>query len=531
MRMNLVAEPRARVVLFFPKLCDGQYPTWAPMDLMCIATALMHRGYEVSLLDDRSGPDARDELMDELAGALFVGIGTKLGEQLRNTLDIAARIKARRPDLPVVVGGWFPSLFPEALFESPHVDAVVIGPGDCSTPELADRLLEGRSAAGIEGVYAREGGQIVRNAFGHLPDVAKTHPIPYEVVGLQRYMHPHGWINTFTSRGCPGECSFCSIYCLDPRRWTALPAERVVDDFARLTALGFRAFKVMDTDFCASIQRVEDISRGLIARGLEIRFEILGRHWNLRKMSDEQVRLLRRAGCTEIEMGIETGSQRLSDQVRKKLDVSEVSGTVRRFVAAGIRMKLNFMFGIPTETKADLTSTVRLIDDLLRANGDDGVRLQLFRYTPLPGAAGKGDLWKPNVGEAERLTLEQLANFPISEEQPGPMPWITPRQQQIVKDVYYFYAPLAFIPAATQRARDTGRPVWYRWLRLIRPLARWRLRHGFYALPIERWVNSWFGFPFRHGSDNGITGPDDVLANPEMGQVFDTREPRLPTAG
>lgn len=531
MRIKLTPETRARVVLFFPKLGEGQYPVWAPMELYAIATALLHRGFEVSLIDDREGPTAREELERELEGALFLGMSTKLGDQLRNTLAIAAMAKRGHPEVPIVVGGWFPSLFPEALFESPNVDAVVIGPGDCAAPELADRILARQSLEGIAGVWAREGEKVVRNAFAHLPDIAMTHPIPYEAIGVNRYMHQGGWINTFTSRGCPGECNFCSIYCLDPRRWTALPAERVVDDLARLAALGFKAFKILDTDFCASASRVDAICAGILERRLEIRFEILGRHWNLRKMTDEQIRRLRRAGCTEIEMGIESGSQRLTDLVRKNLDLREVPETVRRFVTHGIRMKLNFMFGIPTETRIDLTATLRMIDDLLRENGDDGVHLQLFRYTPLPGAASKGDMWKSKVGMTEKLSLDELANYPISEEQPGPMPWITPRHARVVKHVFYFYAPLAFIPAAMRRARDTKRTFWYTCLKLMRPLARWRVRHGVYAFPFERWLNHVFGYPMRHGSDDGITGPDEVLRPVLMGESVSDREPLQPVAG
>lgn len=246
-------------------------------------------------------------------------------------------------------------------------------------------------------------------------------------------------------------------------------------------------------------------------------------------MTDDQIRRLRSAGCTEIEMGIESGSQRLSDLVRKNLDLCEVPATVRRFVRHGIRMKLNFMFGIPTETRADLTATLRLIDDLIRENGDDGVHLQLFRYTPLPGAASKGDMWKPMVGQTEKLGLEELAHFPISEEEPGPMPWISPGHARAVKHVFYFYAPLAFIPAVMRRARNTRRRFWHACLMAMRPLARWRVRHGCYAFPFERWLNDRFGYPMRHGSDDGITGPDEVLRPALMGDSISDLEPLQPT--
>ena len=110
--------------------------------------------------------------------------------------------------------------FPDALFDSPLIDLVVVGPGDFNTPEVANRLLEGKSMEGIEGIYAREGGKIVRNPFGHLPDIRKTHPIPYELLGIQNYIHPNGWLIMITSRGCPGQCNFCSISCLSPKRWS-----------------------------------------------------------------------------------------------------------------------------------------------------------------------------------------------------------------------------------------------------------------------------------------------------------------------
>ena len=526
MELSIVPTPRASVVLVYPKLHEHQFPIWAPLDLYAIATALLHRGYTVHLIDERLGPSELEELERVLPGALFVGVGAKFGGQLGNALAMVQRIKRVRPDARVVIGGWLPSLFPETLFESPLVDGVVIGPGDESTPELADRWLAGRSVEGVAGVWARENGAIVRNPFVHLPDIRRTTPIPWETMGMTRYQLPNGWTNLFTSRGCPGECTFCSIYCLDPRRWTALPAERVVADIERLLGLGFRAIRIMDTDFCADARRVEAICRSILERRLDVRWEVLARHWNLRAMSDEQVRLLRRAGCTEIEMGVETGSQRLSDMVRKKLDVTEVPATVTRFVRHGIRMNLNFMFGLPTETRADLRATLRLIDELTRL-GPDAVRLQMFRYTPVPGGSkAEDDVWKQRPGGSAELSLQELIDFPVVETEPQRLWWVTPEHERDVRRCYYFYAPLAYIPAVQEPARS--RPVWSRVLRLLRPLARLRCRHAFFALPFEHALNRRFGYPFQHGSEDGVGPPSDVL-EPVMGDHLERRPPLEPS--
>jgi len=521
--MKLVESPRARVLLVYSVPQTPQYPLWAPLEMFTIATALMNAGYAVTLVDMRAGDEARAELEARLPGALFVGVSVKFGDQLGNALRDLERVKHLRPEVPVVAGGWFASLFPESLFESPLVDVVISGPGDFNVVEVADRLLEQRSLAGIAGVSAREQGKRVSTPFGHLPDIRKTHRIPYETVNIARYLHPHGWINAFTSRGCPGECTFCAIYCLDPKRWSALQAERVVDEWEELARLGARAIKVMDTDYCADLRRIEAIARELLRRGLDLRYEVLGRHWNLRAMSDDLVRLLRRSGLTEIEVGIESGSQRVSDSIKKKLDVSEVPATARRFTAGGIRLKLNFIFGLPGEEREDLRKTFDLIRELLTL-GDDAVRLQLFRYTPMPGGdKAQDDVWIQRTTGKAQLSLQELVDFPVIDMEPGRMFWISERHERIVKRAYFFYGPLAFIPSNCDR--DFGHRRWQKVLRLLRPLARWRVRHMRFEFPFEKWLNDRFGFPLVHASDDGINGPDDLLPSPPMGDTFNPRAP------
>src|SRR5688572_11674487 len=365
MSWKLVEQPKALVVLYYPKLWEPQWPMWAPLDMFAIATALMHAGYQVVFLDERIDPTPRHWLEVAVKQALFVGISGKFGDQCKHMIDAAKFVKSVRPDVPVVAGGWLPSLFPDATMQCEAIDAVVQGPGDFSIVKLADRLLEKKSLAGIPGVWAKEAGSVVGEHFGHLPPLSETHRIPWDVVNMQRYVHPHGWVNYFSSRGCPGGCTFCAIYCLDPHRWTSLPAERVVDEWEWMYRhIGAKSFRVLDTDFCADQRRVDAICDEVLRRGLEMRFEVLGRHWNLRRLSDAQIEKLRRAGCTEIECGVESGSQRLVEMIDKQLDVTEVTKTFRRYVERGIRIKANIMLGLPTETRADLRATLRLMAEL-----------------------------------------------------------------------------------------------------------------------------------------------------------------------
>jgi radical SAM superfamily enzyme YgiQ (UPF0313 family) len=524
MSWKLVESPKALAVLYYPKLWEPQWPMWAPLDMFAIATALLHAGYEVVFLDERIDPEPRRWLEAAVGRALFVGLSGKFGDQCRHMVDAARFVKSVRPEVPVVAGGWMPSLFPQATLECEAIDAIVQGPGDFSVVALADRLLEGKSLAGIPGVWAREDGRIVGEHFGHLPPLSETRKIPWDVVNLGRYVHPHGWINYFSSRGCPGGCTFCAIYCLDPRRWTAFPAERVVDDWEWMVRnIGVRSIRVLDTDFCADQRRVDAICDGVLRRGLELRFEVLGRHWNLRRLTDEQIVRMRRAGCTEIEVGVESGSQRIVDMIDKQLDVTEVVGTFRRFVERGIRIKANVMFGVATETRADLRATMRILRDL-KALGD-GIRVQLFRYMPLPDAPMNEQVWslrqRGHDGHTPR-TLAELLAVPTNEDAVD-MFWLTPEQERAVKRAHFFYAPLAFYSKALEPA--ASRRVWKHVLQLFRVLARWRARHCWFDFPIEMKLNEWFGTPLRRGDDDGITAWEDVLPAPFMGDSTRHLEP------
>ncbi|MHC4945008.1 MAG: B12-binding domain-containing radical SAM protein, partial [Planctomycetota bacterium] len=360
--MKLVENPKAKVVFYYPILWMPQWPLWPPLDLYVVASALMHAGYEVVIIDERVDPDPREWLRHEISDALFVGLTGKLGNQMGNSLDAARFVKSVRPDCPVVMGGWFPSLFPEQTMECDAIDVAVEGPGDFNIVPIADGLLEKKSLEGIVGVWSRENDEIVKTPFKGLPKLDDTAEIPWDVLKIKRYIHPHGWINYYSSRGCPGGCTFCAVYCLQPHGWTPLPADRVVNEIDHLVnRIGVKALKIVDTDFLASTKRILAICRQLLERKIKVRFEGLGRYSTMKKMTVEQIRLLRTAGCTEIEMGIESGAQRLCDMIQKNLAVDETLDLVRRFVDNGIRLKLNFMFGIPSETRQDLIKTFRLI--------------------------------------------------------------------------------------------------------------------------------------------------------------------------
>src|SRR5688572_7141643 len=128
MSWKLVDRPKAKALLYYPKLWEPQWPMWAPLDVFAIAASLLHAGWEVIFLDERIDPDPRHWLSVALPHVEFVGFSGKFGEQCRHMVDAARFVKRVRPDVPVVAGGWFPSLHPEATLGCEAIDYVIQGP-------------------------------------------------------------------------------------------------------------------------------------------------------------------------------------------------------------------------------------------------------------------------------------------------------------------------------------------------------------------------------------------------------------------
>ena len=141
---------RQRIVLYNP---DAVF--WAlPLALIAIASALDPERFEVVIVDGRLDSHAR--LLEALDGAVCLGVTTLTGAPLGDALSATRAARARYPELPIVWGGWHPSLFPEMCAREPSVSAAVIGQGEDTFAELVERVLSGSSLAGVAGTVVAD---------------------------------------------------------------------------------------------------------------------------------------------------------------------------------------------------------------------------------------------------------------------------------------------------------------------------------------------------------------------------------------
>ncbi|HET7600396.1 MAG TPA: radical SAM protein [Gemmatimonadales bacterium] len=293
-----------------------------PLGLECLGAAVKLHGHEVALLDLRlDRPSALPSaLKSPKPGA--VGISCGFTTDVYTTLWTARAVKDTIPGIPVFVGGHHASLVPgDFLFPGSPVDAVVIGEGEWTAAELADALERGDDPASIAGVLTlenRNGGFKQRVHSNNLDEL----PLPDRRLTLRyrrRYHHafdtPSACVET--SRGCPFDCNFCSIWVFYQRRARRRSPERIVEDLEQVRALG--EDRVFFTDDIAFLQH--DAYEQL---ALKIKEAGLKHHYSCETRADLIVRyrdlfpLWKEVGLKTVFLGIEKVDDVGLDSIRKR---------------------------------------------------------------------------------------------------------------------------------------------------------------------------------------------------------------------
>src|SRR5215469_775478 len=150
-----------KVVLFYPAY-DGP-PLGPPLCILALAAPLLHDGFEVVMVDGAIHPDAPQRILQHCGDALCLGISVLTGPMITAALHVARIVKAARPDLPIIFGGWHPTLAPHQTLENELVDVVVRGPGELTLLEIVQRYRAGQDLDGIDGLSYKRDGKIIHN--------------------------------------------------------------------------------------------------------------------------------------------------------------------------------------------------------------------------------------------------------------------------------------------------------------------------------------------------------------------------------
>ena len=390
MKILLIRPPYTRLKGF------GQSP-YFPLGLGYIASILRENGFETRIYHVEN-PRLKDELLNTGADVVYdfrsggyrryrdsikddshcvwkevretvetykpdvVGISL-LSVEVASALKISQICKEYNDKCIVVWGGVHPSFLPDECLKNKEVDFVVCGEGEYTMLELCQTLEKGGGFHGIKGLSFKYNAEIVHNPYREA--IPNLDEIPYPARDAVLYPESFDFKSLgsmILSRGCPFRCTFCSSRNFWDKKVRFRSPENVIKEIKILKdTYGTTHVMFWDDTFTMNRVLIQKYCNAIIDAGFKITWRTSTR---ADFVDEELLKLMKKAGCVKLEIGVESGSDRMRKIIHKDVTNEQIRHAFNLINKSGIGSGSFFMAGFPEETVADLMQTFQLMKDL-----------------------------------------------------------------------------------------------------------------------------------------------------------------------
>lgn len=362
-----------------------------PIGIMSLSSVLKRAGHECVMFD-QANPDTPNEVILEAIKQrqpALIGLSFLSTTSYPYAKILARQIRATNQRVKLAFGGVFASLNASLVkLQCPEVDFVCRGDGEQLILDLLERMDDPQDVGGL--TWAKDG-RVVSNANRTMERNLDQWPFPDResleldfvesmpldvpaVLSMERFTTMQ------TSRGCPWPCVFCDIPIFNEGKWRSRSPQHVTEEFKHLQALGYGSVYFVDDHFLLQPKRIEAICKGVVDNGITIQWGCEGR---VDSVAQHLFPAMAKAHCRTLMFGVESGSQKILDRLKKEQTLKEVETAVVNAKQAGIEIVHGFFtVGNPDETVEDMRATFDLASKLpLDTFGFN--RLCVYRGTPL----------------------------------------------------------------------------------------------------------------------------------------------------
>jgi anaerobic magnesium-protoporphyrin IX monomethyl ester cyclase len=473
------------IILFNPKATQPRNRRF-PLSVLALAAVLEGRE-EYTIVDGNVDPHPTDTLsaLIQKSPVELLGVTVMPGPQMVTALEPCRHIRRNFPQVPIVWGGYFPSIYPDASLNAHYVDYVVRGQGEDTLLELLDHLRVQGKVENIRGLsYKDPDGQ-----HRHNPDRAMKGPqafpwYPYHRVAPEKYLQPSFFGKRsavhHASIGCPFRCSFCGVVPAYGSREKMEPPARTEAILRHLgKTYGVDSILFFDMNFFLREDHAQELAGRLAPLGMrwwcEARIDIVGGY------SDRTLEAIRRAGCKMIFFGAESGSDWVLKEMKKQITTQqtiELASRIRRF---DIIPEFSFVIGNPKDPERDTQECLQFIRKLKKLN--PAAEIIMYHYTPVPQRERMygdvdGQIQFPTT--PEEWATDKWLNFTLRID--PATPWLKPATKKLIDNFELVVA------SRWPTIQDLRVPAWGR--HLLKTLSAWRYQLGVYAMPVElQWAH------------------------------------------
>lgn len=292
---------------------------------------------------------------------------------------LAKELKRLDNNIKIVFGGPQASLTYEyTLTNFKWIDVICIGESDKYFYNLIVSLLNNNTIIDIPSISYRANGEIITNSTDNaLIDMNEIPFIDYRAI---KNIESIKYFPIEGGRGCPFKCKYCSSKIFWKNKFRFASLDRMLTDIRTLNEKhNIKKFSFVHDLFTANRKKIIEFCTKIIKNEIDIRWACSSR---VDTLDAELIKIMTRAGCERIFLGLESGSPRMQRIISKNLDIKKIIPIVKLLKNHNVDIVTSFIYGFPEETEEDLLLTVQLIKELLEHDVRD---IQLRKLSILPG--------------------------------------------------------------------------------------------------------------------------------------------------
>ncbi|MDF7798142.1 radical SAM protein [Pontiellaceae bacterium B1224] len=343
-------------------------PHVMPVGIEYVCNSLLHAGipFEVADLNFESVEDVCSRIIQNKPDLVGISIRNVDACYLRQNeffipqiRDLVHRIKSVH-SCRVVLGGAGYSLFPSEILEYTGADFGVAGFGEKALPELISALEGGKDLAGVNNLVWRNDQTVVLNPRSKL-GYEELPPRRRNIMRNRDYYRAYGFGNIEARRGCHKPCGYCAEPEIVGRDVLTRSIDHVLAELRELREMGMSFVHFSDSEFNVGSPRfTRELCKAMIRENLGLRWSAFI-HPDPRSLSPEICKLMREAGCAEVGLSVDSGSDKILAGMGKQHTVDDSVEVSQWFKQAGISVAHTYLFGWPGESLDTLAETVNFM--------------------------------------------------------------------------------------------------------------------------------------------------------------------------
>ncbi len=378
-----------------------------PINELYCATHVANANVETEFLDAQSNPQRWTTLKKTRFDSIGIVVIMCSTQSFRDDCRIIREIKEKNQNVKAVLFGSHPTFMPEFCVREEEVDYIVLREPEQTLQELAVALLNNESIDELPGI-AYQGGnkEMVMNVdrpFMKMDDL----PIPDRTLlpeGID-YFNPAvkrvPYTTMQTSRGCPGRCIFCTSPFFYGKQYRFRSAEKVMEEFRQIKALGYREVFIRDETFTTNKKRNMEICQSMIKENLGLSWIANGR---VDLIDLDALKLMKQAGCHLIKFGVETGNDEILKNYKKGTSTAQARLVFKWAKDVGLDTHAHMVIGGPGETRETIANSVKFVKEIKASTASFGI------LTPYPGTPLFDMVVKkhPEIYDGSESTMDNL---------------------------------------------------------------------------------------------------------------------------